>query len=376
MPLHVIMSVTSDLVTDQRVQRSASALKEAGYQVMVVGRRLPQSLSMPGKRYRTKRFRLWFNKGPLFYANYNLRLLGYLLWHRADILYSHDLDTLSANFIASRLKRIPLVYDSHEYFTGVPELLNRPRVQRIWKRIEKTILPHLKYAVTVNESIARLYEAEYQKPFTVIRNVPETKHLPALSPIQLRRELGLPTEKRIILLQGAGINIQRGAEEAVLAMRHMENALLLIIGGGDVLPILKEMVAEHSLSDKVRFEGKKQPADLLFYSRCADIGLSLDKDTNINYRFSLPNKLFDYIHAGIPVLASDLPEVRSIVEGHGVGLICPGHDPQVLAAYMERLLTEGPERSRWIENTKAAAKELNWETERNKLLAIFRKIGY
>ncbi len=376
MPLRVIMSVTSDLVTDQRVQRSASALKEAGYQVMVVGRRLPQSLSMPGKRYRTKRFRLWFNKGPLFYANYNLRLLGYLLWHRADILYSHDLDTLSANFIASRLKRIPLVYDSHEYFTGVPELLKRPRVQRIWKRIEKTILPHLKYAVTVNDSIAKLYEAEYQRPFTVIRNVPETKQLPELSPLQLRRELGLPTEKRIILLQGAGINIQRGAEEAVLAMLHIENALLLIIGGGDVLPVLKEMVSKHSLSDKVRFEGKKQPADLLFYSRCADIGLSLDKDTNINYRFSLPNKLFDYIHAGIPVLASDLPEVRSIVEGYGVGLICPGHDPQVLAAYMERLLKEGPERSRWIENTKAAAKVLNWETERNKLLAIFRKIGY
>lgn len=376
MPLRVIMSVTSDLVTDQRVQRSASALKEAGYQVMVLGRRLPHSLPMPGKRYRTKRFRLWFNKGPLFYAGYNFRLLGYLLWHRADILYSHDLDTLAANFIASRLKRIPLVYDSHEYFTGVPELLNRPRVQRIWKRIEKTILPHLKYVVTVNDSIARLYEAEYQRPFTVIRNVPETKHLPELSATQLRRELGLPTDKQIILLQGAGINIQRGAEEAVLAMRHMENALLLIIGGGDVLPLLKNMVAEHSLTEKVRFEGKKQPVDLLYYTRCADIGLSLDKDTNINYRFSLPNKLFDYIHAGVPVLASDLPEVRSIVEGYGVGLICPGHDPEVLAAYMERLLTEGPERSRWIENTKAAAKELNWETERNKLLAIFRKIGY
>ena len=156
----IIISVTSDLVTDQRVQRAAGTLKEAGYQVMLVGRVLSDSIEMKGKRFRITRFKLWVNKGPFFYLNYNLRLFWYLLWNQADILLSNDLDTLPANFLVSKIKGIPLVYDSHEYFTGVPELSQRPKVKAIWKRIESFIFTKIQYAYTVNSSIAQLYEDE------------------------------------------------------------------------------------------------------------------------------------------------------------------------------------------------------------------------
>jgi glycosyltransferase involved in cell wall biosynthesis len=372
----IIISVTSDLVTDQRVHRAAATLKEAGFRVLVIGRRLPDSRELPGKKYRCRRFRLWFHKGPLFYANFNIRLFFTLMFESFDLLLSNDLDSLPANYLASKLKGRPLVYDSHEYFTEVPELVHRPKVQRFWKKIESMLVPKLKYAYTVNESIADLFRKEYDVDFKSIRNVPEPHRLPLRDKVILRRELGLPAEKHIVILQGAGINIQRGAEEAVMAMQYMENTLLLIVGGGDVIPQLKSMVKENGLSDKVRFEGKKNPNELVLYTHSADLGLSLDKDTNLNYRFSLPNKLFDYIQAGIPVLASDLPEIKRIVERYEIGRICHDHDPVSLAKLMKEMLEDEQQRDHWKKQLPIAAEELNWDKEKKKFIEIFRNIEY
>lgn len=375
MPGRIIISVTSDLLTDQRVQRTAGTLKEAGYKVLVVGRRPPDSGEMPGKRYRCIRFRLLFNKGPLFYANYNLKLFWFLLWKQADYLLSNDLDTLPANILVSIIKRIPVIYDSHEYFTGVPELTERPGVRYIWERIEAICLPRVSSMYTVNESIASLYSKRYSREVKAIRNVPHTYVLPKREKALLRRDLGLPQEKPIIILQGAGINIQRGAEEAVSAMKYLDDVLLLIVGGGDVLPLLHKLVAEQNLSDKVRFVPKQVPGELILYTQSADIGLSLDKDTNINYRLSLPNKIFDYIQARIPVLASRLPEVTKIVEGYGVGMICPDHEPETIAACIRQMLRDEPAKKVMAENLERAAAELNWEKERITLLEIFKNLA-
>lgn len=345
-----------------------------GHEVLVIGRKLRSSPHMVGRRYRTLRFRLWFEKGPLFYAAYNLRLLIFLLRNKVDILFSNDLDTLPANYLASKIKRIPLVYDSHEYYTGVPELEGRPMVKAIWHWFERKMIPNLRYAITVNDSIAKLYQDKYGIEFTVVRNLPildlEERHEKSY----LRKELGLPTDKKIVILQGAGINIQRGAEEAVEAMQHIEGGLLLIVGSGDVLPLLKKMVATLNLEAKVKFH-PRQPAKILRrFTQASDIGLSLDKDTNMNYRFSLPNKIFDYIQAGIPVLASDLPEVKKIIEGYGVGMISPSHDPQVLARCIREILakTDDPLLKERIDK---AAYELHWGNEQHYLIELLKKVG-
>ena len=375
MAQRILISVTSDLSTDQRVNRTATTLKEAGYRVLVIGRALKTSTEVSPKRYRTLRFKLWAEKGPMFYALYNIRLFWFLLWHHADILLSNDLDTLPANFLASRLKKIPLVYDSHEYFTGVPELVNRPKVQSIWKKIERFCLPKVDHAITVNESIARLFKAEYNKDFGVIRNVPLITK-PFLNDREtLRKELGLPASKKIIILQGAGINIDRGAEELVESMNYLPEYLLLIIGGGDVIPDLKKIVLEKNLQSQVRFIAK-QPIEILRkYTAASNLGATLDKANNINYKLSLPNKLFDYIHAGIPVLTSDLPELKNIVIGYNIGKVCPDHDPKNISNLIMEMLSSDEQIKIWEENSAIAAKELNWDKEKEKLLSIFKKIG-
>jgi len=368
--MRIIISVVSDLVTDQRVHRTATTLFNKGHEVTVVGRKKKESLEI-ARAYKTVRFKLWWEKGALFYAAYNLRLFFYLLFRRADALVSNDLDTLLPNYLVSTLKGALLYYDAHEYFTEVPELVNRPTIQKTWKLIEQWIFPTLKHAWTVNESIAKLYRDEYGNEVGVIRNVPVTVH--ALT-TRTRAELNLPAAKKILLFQGAGINIDRGGEEAVQAMQYLDNCLLLFIGSGDVIGRLKEMTTELKVTDKVRFISKLPFDELRAYTAVADIGLSLDKDTNINYRYSLPNKIFDYIHAGLPVLSSNLVELRKIVEEYRIGLIAEQHNPVYLADRIKEMLSDEKRFDSWKENLKLAAADLCWEKEEQKLLQIFRDL--
>jgi len=371
-PRRVIISVVSDLVTDQRVHRTALALHSKGLIVTLVGRKLQSSLSMPDRPYQTKRFNLGIETGPLFYAFYNIRLFFFLLFSKADILITNDLDTLLPNFIISRLKKSELFYDSHEYFTEVPELVSRPRIRKIWLTIEKFIFPKLKNVYTVNESIASIYSKKYKVPVQVVRNLP---FRPSEKSNVIRRvDVGLPVDKKIFLFQGAGINVDRGAEEAIEAIAENENAALLFVGGGDVFNQLKEKVRSLKIEDKVFFI-PKQPMEILYqYTSLADFGLTLDKDTNLNYRYSLPNKLFDYIQAGLPVLASDLPEVRKIVDHYNIGKITPSTSVADIAATMKQMISDAQQLALWKENLKIAAADLCWENEEKKLMQIFKDV--
>lgn len=371
-PRRVIISVVSDLVTDQRVHRTALALHSKGLIVTLVGRKMRSSLQMPERPYQTKRFKLGFESGPLFYAFYNIRLFFFLLFSKADILVTNDLDTLLPNFIISRLKKSVLFYDSHEYFTEVPELVARPHIRNFWLSIEKFVFPKLKNVFTVNESIASIYTEKYKVPVSVVRNLP-FRSVSKFSSVT-RDGLGLPIDKKIFLFQGAGINIDRGAEEAIEAIAKTENAALLFIGGGDVLSQLKEKVKAMKIADKVFFL-PKQPMEILYqYTSLADFGLTLDKDTNLNYRFSLPNKLFDYIQAGLPVLASDLPEVRKIIDQYKIGKIAPSTSVTDIVATMKQMISDDHQFVLWKENLKIAASELCWENEEKKLLQIFKDV--
>ncbi|MBU1011317.1 MAG: glycosyltransferase [Bacteroidetes bacterium] len=344
------------------------SLHKLGFQVQLVGRNRPGSIPMPARTYACLRMNLLFYKGPLFYAEYNFRLFLLLLFSSCDLLVSNDLDTALPNFFISRLRRIPMVYDSHEYFTETPELVNRPGVQRIWQRIEAFVLKRLDWMITVNVSIARLFEQRYGIRTFVIRNIPwlwQPEHM--LS----RATLNLPADKHILVLQGSGINVQRGAEELVDAMQFVENALLLVIGGGDVLESLKQRVQTLKLDGRVSFLPRMPYQQMMQYTAAADLGFTLDKDTNLNYRYSLPNKLFDYIQAGTPVVATPLPEISSIIRQYDVGCFVDRHEPEYLAEVINNTLQSPDLLKRWKKNCTFAATELCWENEEKTLLKLY-----
>ena len=366
----IIVSVINDLVTDQRVHKTCLTLTELGFDVLLVGRKLPDSLPMDNRPYQSHRMKLLFTKGPLFYAEFNIRLFFFLLFQKFDLLTSNDLDTLLPNYLVSRVKRKPLVYDSHEYFTEVPELVNRPGVQKIWKHIEKWIFPKLKDVFTVNDSIAGLFEKDYGIRPHVVRNIPFKR---SIKTTKSRKELGLPEDKFILILQGSGINIHRGSEEMVEAMQYLEGVILLIVGGGDVIDTLKQMAEKPGINDKVIFKPRQPYNDLMQYTANADMGLTLDKNTNLNYRFSLPNKLFDYIQAGIPVLASDLPEIKRIIERYKIGTFIPGHAPEQIARTIKEIMDNPGQLNVWKRNLTFAADDLTWEKESEIIKKVYSK---
>jgi glycosyltransferase involved in cell wall biosynthesis len=366
----VIVSVINDLVTDQRVHRTCQTLHEMGFEVKLIGRRKKNSLKLESRDYQAQRMKLIFEKGPLFYMEFNIRLYFILLFKNFDLLVSNDLDTLLANFIIHKSKRIPLVFDSHEYFTESPEIANRKDVKRVWKSIEKFALSRMNEMITVNQSIARLFEIEYKIRVHVVRNIPIRSQYSVNS---TKEELGLPLDKKLLIIQGAGLNIDRGLEELVEAMALIKDAILLIVGDGDVLPLLKERSQILELEKKIIFIPKQTPEKLRQYTHHADLGVSFDKCTNLNYELSLPNKIFDYLHAGLPIIASPLVEIKQIIDKYKVGECIENHEPQHIANKISSMLTDEKKLEKYKLNTIIATEELNWENERNVLINIFNK---
>lgn len=364
----IIVSVTNDLYTDQRVHKVCTFLLKQGYDVLLVGRKRKTSIPLPPRDYSTKRMKLLFDKGVLFYAEYNFRLFLFLVFRRASILLANDLDTLLANYTASKFKTTAeLVYDSHEYFTEVPELQGR-KAKKIWEGIEAWIFPKLRKIYTVNQSIADLYHEKYRKEIKVVRNI---SPLWQATDLKSREELGLPADMPIIIIQGAGINVDRGAEEAVEAMKLVENAVLIIVGDGDVVTELKQRVANNQLEEKILFFGKQSYEIMMNYTHHASIGLTLDKDTNLNYKYSLPNKLFDYIHTSTPVVCTNLVEIRRIVNKYKVGEVMEEFNATTLARTLNSLLNDTDRLNLLKANCKIAAESENWEKETAILAEIF-----
>jgi glycosyltransferase involved in cell wall biosynthesis len=366
----IIVSVTNDLSTDQRVHKICTALSEEGFEILVIGRKLKSSTPLH-RNYQTRRMQLLFNNGFLFYAEYSIRLFFLLLFVKKDILHANDLDTLLPNFLISKFTKKKLVYDSHELFTEVPELIHRPLVQKIWLFIEKSIFQKLKNVYTVNAIIAEIYQKKYKVSVKVIRNIaPKLKVSESGEAFVKKTKNG----RKMLILQGAGINIDRGGEEAVEMMQYLPNFILYIIGSGDVFPVLKKKVAELKLEKRVFLLGRKPYEELMRYTKIADLGLSLDKNTNLNYEYSLPNKIFDYIQAETPMLVSNRQIIADLVQKNNIGLVSLSHDPKTLANTVLEIFSNQKQYDTWCVNIKKAANIYNWENEQKHLKEIYRNL--
>lgn len=357
----VLISVSNDLVTDNRVHKVATSLQNNGFEVLLIGRKFRKS-SVLNRTYQSKRFSLIFNQSALFYAEFNIRLFIFLLFSKVDILLSNDLDTLVANFLISKIRNKKLVYDSHELFTEVPELVSRPKTQNIWLKIEKSILPKIKNSYTVCASIANYYNQKYGIDMQIVRNVPFYVEY---------EKIDKKENRKVIIYQGA-VNIQRGLEEIIYSMDFIDNCVLWIIGDGDITKDLKKIVHNNKLEQKVVFIGRLNFEQIWKYTIQADLGISIEKNSGLNYYFALPNKIFDYIQAQVPILCSDFPEMKKIIDDYNVGSVLKSHEPKLLAQQIQEIFSNSEQYISWKKNLKTAKKELCWQNEEKILLNVFK----
>ena len=362
----IVVSVTNDLVIDQRVSRICDSLMKAGFDITLIGRKLKDSPPIK-KPYKTCRFKLIFNKGPFFYAEFNIRLFFYLLFLKTDIYLSNDLDTLPANYYASIIRRKKLVYDSHEFFTELPEVINRKFVKSFWQSIENSIMPHILFSYTVCKLIAYTYNNKYGINMEVLRNLPLRK---SINKNEVQDEV---YPRKIIIYQGA-LNIGRGIELVIEAMQYIEGAEFWIVGTGYMENELKKIVIRKGLTNKIYFKGRIPFEELYKITMQTHLGVSLEENLGLNYYYALPNKLFDYIQAEVPVLTSDFPEMSKIVNSYEIGTTISNRDPKNVASVIINMLNNEKQRSFWKTNLKKAASELCWENEEKKLLDFYMKI--
>src|SRR5450432_384350 len=377
----IIVTVISDLVTDSRVHRICHSLHDEGFRVMLVGRSNKNSLPLKARDYQTDRLKMWFGSSFFFYAEFNIRLFFRLFREKPDIFLGNDLDVMPATLLVSLLKKKPLVYDSHEYFLGMAGMDRKPIRRSFWKFVEARVFSNLKYTYTVSDSIRNLYRKNYNKRLFVVRNLPlKNPHNPDLTREETEWvgsiDRKIPDNKNLLILQGAGINESRGAEELVYSMIFLDAAKfhLLIIGGGDVFEKLEKIIEQNQLSDKITLIPKVPFAVLEHFTRKAQLGFSIDKPSVLNHKFSLPNKLFEYLHAGVPVLASKLIEQERIINQYDVGAFIEDHHPEHIAGKIKEIFGDPELLKRWKQNTCLVREELNWENESKIVLDIFKQV--
>ena len=357
----IIFTVTNDLSYDQRMQRICSTLADAGYDVLLVGRKTKTSLPLSTKNYKHHRLNCWFVKGKLFYAEFNSRLFIYLLFKKMDCICAIDLDTILPCYYVSKVKGIKRVYDAHEYFSQLDEVVSRPNIYRFWYRLENKMMPRFKKGYTVCRSLAEEFKKNYGVNYRVVRNVPLLNH---------SNEEERP--QGIILYQGA-VNKGRGLDKLALAMKNV-NAQLWVCGNGNFMGEMKSVVQTNGLSNKVVFYGMLEPRELKKKTAAAYIAINPFERNGLNQYLSLSNKFFDYIHAGIPQVTMNYPEYRRVNDQYEIGVLIDDLNPGSIAGAISKLLNDKELYLKLKQNCLIAKKELNWQNEKTGLLDFYQQL--
>lgn len=361
----IILCVTTDLSYDQRMQRIAQSLHKAGYDVTLVGRKKTDSIALAATDYKQVRLNCWTQKGKFFYVEYNLRLFFYLLFKSFEAVCAIDLDTILPCYYVTKLKGKPCVYDAHEYFTEVPEVVTRPKIKRFWEWVARHTIAKMSACYTVGAGLADIFTQTYQKPFGVVRNVPLRRlYTPRATPA---------TPPYIIQYQGA-LNDGRGLPEAIMAMKQVPNAVLMIAGEGDLSAALRELVARENLQEQVKFLGYVQPKDLKALTQEAYIGINLLENKGLNYYYSLANKCFDYLQARVPALNMNFPEYLALHKTYHADILIEHLDADIIAAALNQLIQDKDLYAQLQANCALAAERLTWEAEELVLLDIWKQV--
>lgn len=358
----ILLTVTNDLSYDQRMQRICTSLSKAGYEAVLIGRKLKTSKPLASFCFTQKRLNCFFTKGILFYSEYNIRLFFFFLFAKADAFCAIDLDTIIPCYLASSIRNKPRVYDAHELFTEQKEIVTRKLIYKIWLSVERIAVPRFPKGYTVNLFIQQEFKRRYGVDYSIVRNMP------------VRRELSecKKFDEPTIIYQGA-VNEGRSFETLIPAMKQV-NAKLLICGVGNFLEEAKALVEKHSLQEKVIFMGAVSPQELRLITQQSHIGVMLFEATGMNQYYSLANRFFDYMVAGIPQLCVNYPEYASIIKDYPFAHLINDTSEKTIAEGLNKLLSDDVLFEVVQNNAMLARNSLNWDEEEKVLISFWKQI--
>ncbi len=347
------------------MQRICASLAAAGYRVTLVGRLRPGSPELPDFPFAVHRIRCRFDSGKLFYLEYNARLLDYLLRTPHDAVNAIDLDTLLPAWLAARQRNVPCIYDAHELFPETPEVARRPLVRRAWSALARRIIPRLPLAYTVGPALADWFSREYGIPFGVVRNMPIAATVPPAEPVTG----GL----RLIHYQGM-LNEGRGLESLLRAMPLLPPEYRLrLVGDGDIKEDLEMLAQELGIGFRTDFLGYRPPAELPALAAAAWLGVNLLESRSMSYYFSLANKAFDYVQAGLPSLQMNFPEYRALAEEYPVYVFSEKLEPAAIARTILELGADNDRYQLICAACREAARVWTWEREEEELIRLWKR---
>jgi len=352
--------VNNELNYDQRMIRICTSLAH-NFNVILVGRSFNGATPLIQNRYRQRRIRCWFRKGKISYLEHNLKLLFFLLFAKADCFCAIDLDTIVPVLLVSKIRKIKRVYDAHELFTEMKEVITRPCIKKIWDSVEKQTVPQFRFGYTVSDSIASFFFEKYGVDYMTIRNLP----LKADNPEVKKQE-------PFILYQGA-VNEGRCLEYLIPAMAYVD-CRLMICGDGNFMNTCRHLADHYQLQHKIIFKGMLLPEQLKHLTLSSYIGVNLVEPEGLNQIYSLANKFFDYIHAGIPQLTMKFPEYEKINNQYKVALLTDCVEPAHIASQLNLLLQNTVLYDELQQNCLKAKENFDWQSEEKKLIGFYHKI--
>lgn len=358
---HIILTVTSDPNYDQRMIRICTSLHNAGYKVTLVGRERPNSKALIDRPYTQIRLKQRIDRGKLFYLTFNVKLLFFLLFKKADALCAIDLDTILPVYYTSRIKGIKRVYDAHELFCEIEEIASRPRIQKVWYAIEKHTVPNFKHGYTVNQSYVEEYNKLYGINYSIVRNA------------TILKPLSIPESKTPHILYQGAVNKGRCFAQLIPAMKYV-NSTLVICGEGNYFEAAKKLAKEHGVADKIIFKGYIPPSELPQYTKAAYIGITLFVATSRSNELSLANRFFDYMHNGVPQLGVAYPEYVQINMQYKIATLLEEVTPESIAEAINKLLQDTDYYKELQQNCLLAREEYCWQNEEERLLAVYQKL--
>lgn len=346
---------------DTRISNMSNSLREEGFDVKVIG----FDWLLNNDNLSEKNLIIFSidrkASSILFYLKFSFLLFRELLFTCADVYFAEDVQSLPFVTIAAKIRNAKIVYNSREIYAFIGGLRNKPLLQKTITFIEKFFIKKVDAVLTTGDLDSEFLQKFYQIKNTVtVRNIP-VYHKPDFV-FDFRKKYNIDAGKLIMIYQGIIVE-GRGIVPAFKAMIELPDTVLILLGEGPQKENYKKIAGEFGISERVIFAGIFKQNELNNYTAGADIGLTLIENISISYYHALPNKLFEYIMAGLPVLSSNLPQMKKVVEDYNVGKVVDVDNiPEIVGAIKE-WIENGKSLEVFRKNCNAASLELNWTNE-------------